>query len=126
MRKLLVSILLTLSFALGGCQGVSWTAHNPATLTTPAQKVQGAIDDAKIGLLAVVKTLDQDYTDGVYTREETIAYLDRIEKARDSIKEAERYVGLGDLTTAESRVTLARAVISTLRTELIKQKNKGN
>lgn len=122
MRKLLASILLGLTLALGGCSGSDFVVHDTTKLETPAQKLQAAIDQAKAGLTVLAEGAVVDRKAGVYNDEEWAALKGKLNEAKRHVDTAQGYFNAGDFSSAEGRLALANAVFAIIKSELIKRK----
>jgi tryptophanyl-tRNA synthetase len=123
MRKLLVSIVLGASLALGGCGG-AFSIYKQETIEqmSPVEKAKAGIKQVKAAVTVVVRGAIADRKAGVYNNEEWAelkGYFNTIDK---DIKEVEKYLALGDLITAADKRKLVDDAFAYLKAELIKRK----
>lgn len=121
-RNLLIAILFGL--ALGGCANNPLAVvADPATLVSPQQKVDAAINQANATIAAAAHTLLEGYQAGAYTKAEAGKFRDDLVTATKYIDRATDYAKLGDLTDAKNQIALASALVALVQTELIEIKN---
>jgi hypothetical protein len=124
MRKCLVSLALGLTLALGACANNPLSViSNPASLVTPQQKAQGAIDQANATIAAAAKTILDGVNSGVYTKDQARHYFDDLSQAAKYIDQAQGFVASGDVVSANNILKLEGSIVSAIQAELIKAKN---
>lgn len=125
MKKILLSVILGLSLALGSCSARDLVVHDPATLVTPVQKIQAGIDQAKLTVVAVIRGAVADREAGVYTDDEWYVLKEQINEVTRHIDSAQDALNLGDEVMSGGQLKLAESAIDYLKAELIKRKNEG-
>lgn len=116
-----IAIVLGLTLGLGGCTPKDLVVHDPATLVTPADKVEAAIDQAYATHSSVTITLNQNYKDGVITREKKNSYAVMTRKALNYIDTADTFLANGDIDNAQIQVALAKSIFTAIQLELAKR-----
>lgn len=115
------AIILGLMLSLGGCTPKDLVVHDPATLVTPADKVNASIDQAYATHASVTITLLQNYKDGVITRDEKNSYAKRTKEGLDYIDRADDLLIGGDISAANAQVALAKSIFTAIQLELTKR-----
>lgn len=122
MRKFLIAALMAV--ALVGCTPKDLVVHDPATLVTPTQKVDAALDQAYATHAAVTTTLLQNYKDGVIDKPTKDGYAAKTKDALKYINAADGFFAQGDLTNAQVQLNLANGLIVEVQQALAKQAAK--
>lgn len=125
MKKFILSIILGMSLALGACSQKDFLVHDPATLVTPQQKIQAAIDQAKLVTVSVIRTAVSNREAGMYTDDEWFNIKETINDATTYLDRAQEALNIGDEVVSQGQLALADSALNYLRAELIKRKNEG-
>lgn len=120
MRKVLVSILLTLGLVLGGCTAQDFSVVRPtATLETPVSKAQASVIEGAAIVAATDITLTQNYKDGIITKAQKDAYAVKTKQAQGYVHAADALAGTNP-NAANAQLALAKAITTGIQQELAK------
>jgi hypothetical protein len=124
-RKFLVSIVLGLTLALGGCASqFSLFKKEQIEQMTPVQKAQASIKQGYANHASITTTLWLNYKDGIITKAEKDKYSQDTRKVLDYLDEADDFVAAGDISSAELKLKLVNEIIPALQRELARQAAK--
>lgn len=125
MRKLFIGFCLSLTLLLGGCgSGNPFVMQDKATLQTPVEKAQGAINNVKSILTVMVNTAVADRK--LYSNAEWLELKENLLDARKHTDDAEIALRLGDELLSKDKLQLANTVITFIKAELVKEQQKEN
>lgn len=122
MRKLFIGFCLSLTLLLGGCgSGNPFVMQDKATLVTPAEKIQGGINNVKSILTVMVNKSVADRK--LYSDAEWLVLKENLLDAKSHTDDAEIALKLGDELTSKDKLQLAQSVITFIKAELVKKEN---
>lgn len=126
-KMLLVLAAVNSMFLLGGC-GTTFKSPTEIpvdqSLSDPAKAAQKALNSANVILTASYMTVDQNRSDGVYTKEEALEILDRLDKLGREVDKAQDAFRVGQFFDAEHKAKILREAISLIHREVAAKARK--
>jgi hypothetical protein len=122
-RKALTAILLCLS--LTACHKPQMVHENPDDWTSPQKAAVSALDELNLNIAAAASTLLTAYDEKTLTDEEIATAREALNRMRELRNEAEVFIGNGDFTSGDMKISLANAILKTVNKQLGKIRAKG-
>jgi hypothetical protein len=122
-RKVLTAILLCLS--LTACHKPQMVHENPDDWTSPQKAAVSALDELNLNIAAAASTLLTAYDEKTLTDEEIATAREALNRMRELRNEAEVFIGNGDFTSGDMKISLANAILKTVNKQLGKIRAKG-
>ena len=125
MRVLLACMVIASTIALGACSGFTPTSL-PISQNLPqaAQTAQKAINEANVALAAAANVLTQQVTDGILTKQEAQAYLDRLKGYAKQVDGSKELLAKGLILDAKKEAELVAKLIIALHREVAARARK--
>lgn len=116
------ALLLSLALLLPSC-ALFAPAEIPVSqqLSVQAQAAQKSINEANVALASAANVIAQNVTDGIMTKPEAQAMLDKVKDYAKKVDAAQTLLNSGDILSAKNQADLIKSAILALHKEVAKR-----
>jgi soluble cytochrome b562 len=120
------AVVLGLALALAplGCTLKPVDLPVSTSLSASAQSVQLVLDQARVLVISVARTVSQYLTDGLLTKDEGKSYYDRLKSANDKLTAAQALLDSGVVGDAKVQADLVHELTLALHKQLLAKAGK--
>lgn len=116
-------LIVVLALALSGCGSIGGLFQKSdipvsATMSTQAQEVQKALNEANVTLTAAATVVAQNVTEGIITKPDGQAYIARIKEFAKQVDAAQILLKGGDILNANTQAQILSKLILALHREV--------